>query len=146
MTFMTDLAFGEKYQQELINILKPKKFKIMKGKFKEYDLIIYDIIDTYYEVKADRMAHKTNNICIEYECNGKASGITTTTSDYYAYFIIKSKDDYNLYIVPVSDLKQMIKQNKYSKNISGGDRKKSNFYLFSTAIFNEYRVLTNSNI
>lgn len=138
MTFKRDLKFGEKYQHELISILKPKKFKIMEGNFKEYDLIIYDTIDTYFEVKADRLSYKTNNLCIEYECNNKPSGITTTTADFYAYFIVSPTDDYELYIISVSDIKEMIKQKKYLKNINGGDKNRSSFYIFSKSLFKKY--------
>jgi hypothetical protein len=140
MTFKEDLNFGEKYQKELIKVLKPKNYEISKGLFKDYDIIINDTITIYYEVKADRIAYKTNNICIEYRCNNKNSGLSTTKADYYAYFIINPNEDYELYIIPVVDLVQMVKEKKYKKNMNGGDGKKSSFYIFSKELFKEYII------
>jgi hypothetical protein len=57
----------------------------MQGKFSAYDICADGI---YYEVKSDRKAHATNNICIEYECSQKPSGINVTQADFYVYFII----------------------------------------------------------
>lgn len=42
---------------------------------------------TKVEVKTDRIAHLTGNIAIEYEFNGKPSGISTTTADYWAFVL-----------------------------------------------------------
>lgn len=138
MNFKNDLLFGEKYQQELINILKPQNYEIKKGKFKEYDIKIDDVLTIYYEVKADRKAYQTNNLCIEYKCNNVSSGINATTADYYAYFIINPDSKYTLYIIPVKDIKKLIKQQKYTKDTKGGDKFKSCFYIFNKEIFKEY--------
>ncbi len=62
--FAYDLAFGQEGEKAFVNLTNKK-----------------------VEVKRDRVAHKTGNIFIEYESRGKPSGIATTQSDYYAYFI-----------------------------------------------------------
>jgi len=141
MNFNKDLNFGESYQKELIKILKPNNYRESVGKFKEYDLVIDDIMPIYYEVKADRWAHKYNSFCIEYECSNKPSGIRTTTADYYAYFVINPNAHYNLYIIPVVDIKEIINKNLYSYVKEGGDRNKSSFYIIRFSIFNQYKVI-----
>ena len=37
------------------------------------------------EVKRDFIAHKTKRVYVEYECNGKPSGITKTEADWWAF-------------------------------------------------------------
>ena len=135
MNFRKCLKFGEKYQHELIKVLKPTNYKMMEGYFKEYDLIIDDILPIYYEVKADRYAYKFNQICIEFECNNKPSGIKTTTADYYAYFVIKPNDLYDLYIIPVIDIKEIINNRKFADIKQGGDRNASKFYIIDAPLF-----------
>lgn len=139
MAFRKDLLFGNKYEQELINVLKPENYKIMKGYHKEYDIEIYENNETIlYEVKADRLAYTTNNLCIEYECNAKPSGITSTTADNYAYFITKPNDEYDLYIIPVAVIRDGITQTKYKRKMKGGNGYRSNFYLFDIGIYAEF--------
>ena len=141
MDFDNDLNLGESYQKELIKILKPINYKESVGKFKEYDLIINDIMPIYYEVKADRWAHKYNSFCIEYEYKEKPSGICTTTADYYAYFIINPYKSYNLYIIPVVDIKDVINKNQYSYIKIGGDYGASKFYIINFSVFSMYKVI-----
>ena len=139
MNFQKDLAFGEKYQMELVKVLKPKEYKMSVGNFKPYDIVMtIGAFEIFYEVKACRLGHKTGNICIEYECSGKPSGISSTTADYYGYFIINPNNTYDLYVIPVCCIKSEIKKNSYHKSISGGDNNKSKSYLFNKNIFAEY--------
>ena len=42
MPFYQDLAFGNKYEQEYLKLTQPTEFKIMTGKFKEYDIEIIE--------------------------------------------------------------------------------------------------------
>ena len=56
-SFTHDLNFGEKGEDWINEIFKDGKL---------------------IEVKSDRLAHKTGNVYIEYECRGKPSGIATT--------------------------------------------------------------------
>ena len=141
MNFKKCLNFGEKYQHELIKVLKPNNYKMMEGYFKEYDLIIDDLLPVYYEVKADKYAYYYNQFCIEYECNKKPSGISTTTADYYAYFIVKPNNLYDLYIIPVIDIKEAINNKKYATIKRGGDRNASEFYIIDFKIFSQYKCI-----
>ena len=138
-TFKDDLAFGEKYQHELVKILKPSKYIMSEGNFKYYDIIMtIDYFDLYYEVKTCRIGYKTKNICIEYECSGKKSGISSTHADYYAYFIVKPDETYELYIINVDDIKEVVIKKSYIKIVNCGDNFKSKAYLFNKDIFEKY--------
>jgi len=136
--FLNDLSFGKKYESILASYLQPFYININKieGKFKDYDIICDNKIK--YEVKSDRLSIKTGNLAIEFMCNNKESGITSTQSDYYAYFIIKSPDDYDLYIIPTNDIKDKIKEKQYKKIVKGGDAWRSQMYLFDLSIFKDY--------
>ena len=138
MPFVGDLALGNKYEQEFITLTKPSQYKIIKGKFKEYDIEVEEEGKTvYYEVKSDRWTHKTNNLCIEFMCNNVDSGITTTKADYYIYFEIMPTG-YKMYKIPVSVLKEAIGAKKYHKTMNGGDGYRSKFYLFHKMHFESY--------
>jgi hypothetical protein len=140
MSFIKDLKFGLKYELEFLKYINYDTFEQSKGNFKDYDLLITkDDIETKYEIKSDRLAYKTNHICIEYEFNLKPSGITTTTSNFYGYFIIKN-NCHDVYIIPTNYIKKSIEDKKYKKDMSGGDGKKAKFYLFDLTIFNEFLI------
>ena len=92
-----------------------------------------------YEVKADRYTYKTNNIAIEFEFNNSPSGIATTTSDFYAYFVIKPYNLFELYIIPTNIIKSKIEEKEYKKILLGGDNKKSRLYIMDLNNFLEYK-------
>lgn len=149
MGFISDLKFGNQYEQELIKIYEMDNYEIMKGKFKEYDIkqILEDGKIRYWECKADRFTHRTNNICIEFESYGKPSGIITTTANYYAYFVISSDLlSYDLYTIPTKKLRHCIENNLYKKIMNGGTSYKNKFYLFDKDLFEKYLVLKNKVI
>lgn len=140
MSFNSDLEFGENYQKELIKILKPKNYKESVGKFKEYDLVINDVMPIYYEVKSDRWAHIYNQFCIEYEYKKSPSGIYNTTADYYAYFMVLPDKSYRLYIIPVVDIIDVINKNQYSQIKEGGDGGTAKFYIIDEHHFKNCRI------
>ena len=141
MNFKNDLKFGKKYEMELLKYLDYNIYETKDGLFKEYDLKInINQKSITYEVKADRLTYITNNIAIEYECSKKDSGISTTKSDFYAYFIIKPNDNYDLYIIPTEDIKTFIKENKFIRIVNGGDNYNSKMYLFNVNIFKKYNI------
>jgi hypothetical protein len=126
------LAFGNSYEEELKMLIPHKEcIQSIKG---EYDLILDR---TKYEVKADRFMFKTDNVLIEYESNKKASGISITEADYYAIFEIDN-DKYELYLVPVNEIKQLISEKMYKRKISCGYNKLSQCYLFDKIHFDKY--------
>ena len=141
MNFVEDLKFGKKYEIELLKYLDYESYDFVDGLFKDYDLKInINQKSTTYEVKADRITYKTNNIAIEYECSKKKSGILTTKADFYAYFIIKPNDNYDLYIIPTKDIKAFIKEKKYKRIVNGGDNYNSKMYLFDINIFKNFII------
>ena len=77
------------------------------------------------------MTYKTGNVCFEIAYKGQPSGITSTASDYWGYFVIKPEGN-DLYLIPADELKQMIfsKPSKY-KSIRGGDGRNSYLVLIS---------------
>ncbi len=127
MKFQSDLKFGQTYQKEFIKIMGFKSYEHETIKaIKEYDIIVkHNGSETKYEIKADRFSYKTGNLCIEIAYSGRPSGITSTKSDYWGYFVIKP-DGYDLYVIPTEELKKMAFSKQY-KAIRGGDGKKSDF-------------------
>ena len=107
MNFKKDLAFGKTYEQIAKNYFNNQTSEVT-GCFKDYDFICKN---TSYEIKADRMAYKTNNVAIEYKCNNKPSGISSTKSKYYIYFIVKPDNTHTAYMIPTDDIKKLIEDN-----------------------------------
>ena len=144
MNFVEDLKFGKKYEIELLKYLDYESYDFVDGLFKDYDLKInINQKSTTYEVKADRITYKTNNIAIEYECSKKKSGILTTKADFYAYFIIKPNDNYDLYIIPTKDIEAFIKEKQYKRIVNGGDNFNSKMFLFDINIFKNFIIKLN---
>jgi len=140
--FKDDLRLGQKYELEFIKYINYEKYSISEGVFKPYDILFESGHKTLkVEVKTDRLASKTDNICIEYECSKIKSGISTTESDYYAYFILHSNGkNYDLYYIPTKQIKENIKMKKYKFTVNGGDNKSSKMYLFNINVFNKYKI------
>jgi len=115
--FVKDLETGKVYEKkalELIHKKYPKAF-IQDGYFLEWDIYIPEL-DMGVEVKSDAQYKKTGNFYVEYECNGKPSGIAATKAKYYYIYLDK------LYILKTEDLKD--KCRKYlntKKDKKGGD-------------------------
>jgi hypothetical protein len=111
MKFKSDLKFGQIYEKEFIDF-QTYKHETSKA-IKEYDIIVkYNAqtpieFETKYEIKADRLSYKTGNVCIEIANCGRPSGVTSTKSDNWGYFVIKP-DGYDLYLIPTEELKEMI--------------------------------------
>lgn len=141
MTFASDLKFGKVYETDCA-LRVGNGVRIIQGKFKPYDMIDDDGVK--YEVKSDRRTVDTGNICIEYMCNGKESGITTTTADWYFYYVVdvKSGKPYErLYKIPTDEIRRMIEKTMFVKIFKGGDGWRSTFYLFREDTFQSFKVL-----
>ena len=115
--FVKDLETGKVYEKKALKLIQkkyPKAF-IQDGYFLEWDIYIPEL-DMGVEVKSDAQYQKTGNFYVEYECNGKPSGIAATKSKYYYIYLDK------LYILKTEDLKD--KCRKYlntKKDKKGGD-------------------------
>ena len=139
MKFNSDLKFGQIYEKEFINIMGFKSYEHeTKKAIKEYDIIVkHNGSETKYEIKADRLSYKTGNLCIEIANSGRPSGITSTKSDYWGYFVIKPYG-YDLYLIPTEELKEMINPKKY-KVIRGGDGKNSESILIPISHLEKFK-------
>lgn len=142
MPFTEDLKFGEVYQSILLNYIhedyEEVEFAPQNQAFKDWDVKVSK--GNYicrYEVKADRLTNKTGNVCIEYECNGRPSGIATTQADVYAYFVVKNANDFDCYLIPVKFIKTLIESGDYRKMV-GGDRYRSKFFLIPLNRFSSF--------
>ncbi len=81
-----------------------------------------------FELKTDRMAHKTGNVYVEFQSRGKNSGITTSKSDTWIFKIV-SKGDRHLFSIhiPLTRLKKLV--SKDYRVVPGGDNLTSKGYL-----------------
>ncbi len=119
--FVKDLETGKVYEKKALKLIQkdyPKAF-IQDGYFLEWDIYIPEL-EIGVEVKSDAQYKKTGNFYVEYECNGKPSGIATTKAKQYYIYLDK------LYILETEDLKD--KCRKYlntKKDKKGGDYKAS---------------------
>jgi hypothetical protein len=89
------------------------------------------LCSTKIEVKTEQhLWEKTGNIAIEYECNGKPSGISTTRADFWFHELRKEDKTYCIFCYPVEQLKQKARPYyRAGKIISGGDRNASKMVL-----------------
>ena len=105
-SFVNDLPFGEKYEEELKSILEGK-----------------------IELKTDRLCQKTGNVFIETQSRGKDSGILTTTADYWAFCLWKENrglKDQTYTLVSTKILKKLMTNYPIKK---GGDNWTSKGYI-----------------
>jgi len=120
--FLQDLKTGQHYEKlalKYIHSVGYKKAYIKDGYHKEYDIYVPEL-KIGVEVKSDEQYKKTGNFYVEYYCNGKPSGITTTTAKYYFVYL-----DF-LYIIETHALKE--KCRKYintNRDKKGGDNNAS---------------------
>lgn len=142
--FQMDLLNGQRYERLLMNHIPYKSFSIEGGYFPDYDVKVYkkNGFQSTYEVKSDKQINIYGNICIEYTCYDKPSGISTSKAKYWAIF--EPKDDkYTLYKIPTKIIRDYIENKKYFKDTIGGDNKASQLYLFKKGLFKDYIIYSN---
>lgn len=134
--FADDLALGNKYQDVCIKLLGITNYRIMEGNFKEFDTIsVEDGKIVLREFKADRIAHTTGNLAIEFMSHFKPSGINVTTADYWCHYVIGTEELYN---IPVTVLKDMLNRQLYHeiKHIGMGENK--TIFLIKKDLLKDY--------
>lgn len=137
MNFVNDLKFGKEYEKLALKYFEYVSYKFSEGKNKEYDIALTRLdggIDKV-EVKSDRIGKWTGNIAIEYECNYKPSGITSTCSDYWVYFV----EGVGVYKFHIDNLREIFKNNIY-KCISGGDGYRSKMKLIPMTELTNFKM------
>lgn len=122
-----DLQIGESTELTVLKYIQktyPKAYKI-QGKKKEYDLVIPEINKTV-EVKQDYKSHFTGNFMFEYQMYGKPSGLSVTTSNYWAHV----DRDY-IYFISTKILKALCEQ----MQIQTDEQNQAEFVLIPKYLF-----------
>ena len=95
-----------------IKKLKESDFSITKfnkdlSYGKKHEKLVMKSMENF-ELKTDRMAHKTGNVYVEFQSRGKNSGILTSKSDTWIFKIV-SKGDRHLFSIhiPLTRLKKL---------------------------------------
>jgi len=124
--FDLDLTYGEIREEKIAAMLTDKKV----------------------EVKSERdIWQNTGNICIEYECWGKPSGIRATESDYWFHNLCIGDDEYCTLVFKTATLKKIVDKLDTFKTVSGGDGNASRMYLvnlqklFSTDVIKAFKEI-----
>jgi len=117
--FDIDLQYGQVREQELADILQNEKI----------------------EVKTERDKWKeTGNICIEFQCRGKSSGIAVTEAKWWVHVLADGDETVGMLMFPTDKLKEIARKaivNK-AKVVDGGDDNLSKMVLLPLKeIFND---------
>jgi hypothetical protein len=82
-----------------------------------------------YELKTDRLAHKTGNVFVEFESRKKESGIKTSKADIWIFKIVDKNDKHLFSIeIPLDRLLKKVYNSTY-RIVAGGDNLTSKGYL-----------------
>jgi hypothetical protein len=144
-SFNKDLEFGQSYELKLLEHIKYKSYEQAQGNFKDYDIKVFKKNGQKftYEIKADKLISVFGNICIEFNCRGKPSGIETSKANFWCIFNVVNNDKYELYKIRRTQILNMIKDKKYKRITSGGDDYQSKLYLFDKNLFKDYIIFSN---
>ena len=124
--FDLELTYGEIREEKIADMLTNKKV----------------------EVKSERdIWQNTGNICIEYECWNKPSGIRATESDYWFHNLCIGDEEYCTLVFKTDTLKKIVDKLDTFKTVSGGDGNASRMYLvnlqklFSTDVIKAFKEI-----
>ena len=115
-----------------INKLKESDFSVTKftkdlSYGKKHEKLVMKSLENF-ELKTDRMAHKTGNVYVEFKSRGKPSGIKTSKSDTWIFKIVSNGDRHLFSIqIPLTRLKKLV--SKDYRVVPGGDNLTSRGYL-----------------
>ena len=124
--FDLDLQYGEIREQKIADMLTGKKIEVKSER------------DTWM---------KTGNICIEYECWNKPSGIRATESDYWFHNLCVGDNEYCTLVFKTDVLRKIVDKLDYFKTVAGGDHKASKMFLvnlqklFSSDVIKAFKEL-----
>jgi len=100
----------------------------------KFETKLYELLGKTIEVKRDFKCLETGNIFVEYESRNKPSGIATSISDYYCYWL----SEYHFIMIEKEELKKLCR--KYigtKRDVLGGDMNTSKGILLPLKIFFE---------
>ena len=119
-------------KSESIKKLKESDFSVTKftkdlSYGKKHEKLVMKSMENF-ELKTDRMAHKTGNVYVEFQSRGRDSGISTSKSDTWIFKIV-SKGDRHLFSIhiPLTRLKKLVSTDY--RVVPGGDKLTSRGYL-----------------
>jgi hypothetical protein len=119
-----------------------KKFDLREEKIAEM------LTNKKVEVKSERdIWQNTGNICIEYECWSKPSGIRATESDYWFHNLCIGDEEYCTLVFKTDTLRKIVDKLDTFKTVSGGDGNASRMYLvnlqklFSTDVIKAFKEI-----
>jgi hypothetical protein len=141
--FAKDMAVADKIEVAVVQKLQKHynnfKFCGFSGT-KGYDCVFMMGDKTYtLEIKADFFTSYTGNVVIEFESRGKDSGITTSKASFFAYAVMQTEEDFDLYIITTKKLKQMVENKEYFDIVVGGDvGSRTKMYRFKLDHFAKY--------
>ena len=148
------LKIGEDFEKFVMQEIKTKlALSVVKNEvaanLKLYDLTLEN--GKTVECKCDERAEESKNICIETHCEGKESGILTTTADYWLI-----TDKAKGFLIKTSELRRCIEEGftslypdeptkflyrvKCPVKQGDGHKKLMNFYTPPAWLFSEYCV------
>jgi len=119
-------------KSDSIKKLKESDFSVTKftkdlSYGKKHEKLVMKSMENF-ELKTDRMAHKTGNVYVEFQSRGKDSGIRTSKSDTWIFKIPNGKDQHLFSIhIPLTRLKKLVTKNY--RVVPGGDSLTSRGYL-----------------
>jgi len=143
-TFNDDLKFGQVYELLALKYIHYDSYTQPRGYYPGFDIETYkNGIRTRYEVKSDTVSWDFGSILIEYANGYKKSGIQTSQSDHYIYFLINPRipEEFRVFIIPTTELKKLCQRSDV-KTIECGHRKKSKCYLINLTDIRFYEVWT----
>jgi|TARA_R100001463_G_scaffold136213_1_gene201043 hypothetical protein len=132
--FVTDLEKGEVGEQHIIDKFTGINLTAYKSSDKGFDYRYSDVA-VYYkdelvgliEVKSEQHQWEiTQNHYLEYEYNGKPSGIAATEATHWALLLYKNNNVEKEFIVPTNKLKEIARDYiNTDRDVAGGDNNKT---------------------
>ena len=125
--FDKDLPIAQKTEKQITEFLVSKGLEFIE----DCDDNRYDVKmrftqgdeskEVTIEIKEDFTCERTGNIGVEIESWGRPSGIATSKADFYLYKVHEPNGRKGIYMIKTSELKAMIKQRLWHREVIGGD-------------------------
>lgn len=129
--FAPDLAEGEQFERDCINLLGVEGFEARKSTDRSWDLefnhgsILYKV-----ECKKDRLAPITHNFYFETSYCGQPSGIAKSVADYWLH----GEADLRVLLFRVNELRKYLNTQPLQRVEGGGDNASSSGILLPTRL------------
>ena len=148
--FVTDLEKGEVGENYVIDKFTGINLTAYKSSDKGFDYRYSDVA-VYYkdelvgliEVKSEQCQWEiTQNHYLEYEYNGKPSGIAATEATHWALLLYKNNNVEKEFIIPTKKLKEIAREYiNTDRDVSGGDNNKTKGILMPIEEMQELQEL-----